>query len=86
MLTVGNTSGEPVTAFWAVAASRVCLGNAWSPPSTVVLVLLSLIKVSPFFSPLCPAITPRWEEMREMFGVSRKTKAGGREGPAETKF
>lgn len=53
MFTVGNSSEEPVTAFWAVAASRECLGNAWRPPSTVVLVLLSLISV--FF--LLPALS-----------------------------
>ena len=46
MLTVGNTSGEPVAAFWAVAASQGWLGNAWIPPSMVVLVPPSLTSVS----------------------------------------
>lgn len=62
MLTVGNTSGEPVTAFWALAASEVS-GECLEPSQYYCPVLPSLLSVSFLFSLLRPAITPHWEEM-----------------------
>lgn len=78
VLSVGNTSGVPVTAFWAVAASLGVRGIFG-----VHVQLQSLITVSFLLPALFSNNTTLGRVVRE---VSRKTKAGGRDRTAETKF
>lgn len=72
MLAVGHPFGEPVTALLAVAASQECLESAWGPPSSIVLVLPSLLSVSFLLPALSSNNTMLGRDVRNVWGQSQK--------------